>query len=137
MAESKGRKQSSFQNLRVRGQAVFDNAPLNEGFPIPRFKLYSAVARVVGDGADFIVASQNTLGNEPIFVHESAGVWVLKFANNTFTNYSMAIINTLDTHPAVTFDWQGSEWFRFRTLGSSGPADNQVTFVRILIIDFA
>jgi hypothetical protein len=137
MAETKGRKQSAFQNLRVRGQAVFDNAPLNEGFPIPRFKLFSAIVRVVGDGGDFFVASQNTLGNDPTLHHDSAGQWTLEFAAHTFTNYSMAIINTLDTHPPVTFDWISDNWFRFRTLNGSTPADNQVTFIRLLIIDFA
>jgi hypothetical protein len=137
MATKPGRKISSFNRLHVYGDAVFDTPPTIQGLPIPRFKLFSAVVRVVGDGGDFFVASQNTFSNDPTLVHEGAGVWSLRFNDHTFTQYSMAIINTLDTHPAVTFDWIGSAWFRFRTLSGSTPTDNLCSFLRVLIIDFA
>jgi hypothetical protein len=137
VAETKGRKQSAFNNLRVRGQAVFDNAPLNEGFPIPRFKLFSAVIRLVGDGGDFFVASQNTLGNDPTLHHDSAGQWSLRFADHTFSNYSIPLLVTLDVHPPFTLDFTGSAWLVIKTLSGSTPADGQAGFVRLLIIDFA
>lgn len=137
MATKPGRKISAFNQLHVYGPAQFDQAPTVQGIPLPTLRLFSAVIRTVGDGDDFFVAHFNTFNSDPTLVHESAGIWTLRFNAHTFTNYTVAIIATLDTHPGVTYDFVGDAWLRFRTLSGGSPADNQVNFCRILIIDFA
>jgi len=134
--EKRGRKQKTFQTLRVRGPVVFDAAVSHQGAVQIPLRIFSAVVRVVGDGADFFSTGKNTLGNNPTLVHESAGVWHLDFAASTFTQQTTAVINTLDVHPETTLDFLGDSRFIFRTLSAEVPADNLCTFLRVLIIDF-
>jgi hypothetical protein len=134
--EKRGRKISSVAHLRVRGNLQVDGTASNKGVPAQPFKAFSAVVRTVGDGADFFTANFNTLGSNPTLVHDSAGSWTLRFASGAFSQFTVAIIATLDQHPTVTYDFVGDAWFNFKTLSGGVAADNLVTFLRVLIMEF-
>ena len=122
--------------LRVRGPVQFDQPATMQGVTLPALKLFCALVAVSGEAAPWWTQKFNNFAADPTLSKDAPGVWTFVFPADTFTNYTSAVITTLDTHPDMTSDFIGGSAFRFRTLSGGAPADDLVTFLRVLLIDF-